>query len=403
MERAVRPTSRPRPGRPTGRLAGASGCLAAALFALTSCGGPQPVSTPTFQATFPQVITSQVPATVVPTATPSPTAGASPTPAPTATATSTPAPVLRRLTTGGCCVQPYWSPDGSQVWYIDRPSAVAPSGIWGVPSTGGEPQFITRRLGIYSPDGSLVAYPEGGQTYVERGDGSQRWTVPSGGRAVSFSPDGQWLAWQVASSSVNFDRRRVDLWVSRVDGQEARLVASLTGGGLSGWFPDSARLLVSGRSAAAAAGTNDNSQILAALTIVDGSTQTIVQAVGLRGGVLSPQGGWLVYTVSFSGDPAADGLWVARTDGSAPLRLSLFGAYRWRSEGALAVIPLEPGAEAQRLVAVDAATGEQHALTDPAVTPLHIAGGDWALNPDGRQVAYVSAEDHNIWVLELNR
>jgi hypothetical protein len=188
-----------------------------------------------------------------------------------------------------------------------------------------------------------------------------------------------------------------------VDGQEARLVASLTGGGLSGWFPDSARLLVSGRVADGAAGVDDNTQYLAALNLADGSTQAIVQAAGLRGGTLSPQGGWLVYTVAFTGDAAADGLWVVRTDGSATRRLSLFGAYRWRSEGELLVIPLEPGTGAQRLVAMDAATGEQRPLTDPTVTPLRIAGGDWALSPGGRQVAYVSAEDHNIWVLELIR
>jgi hypothetical protein len=53
------------------------------------------------------------------------------------------------------------------------------------------------------------------------------------------------------------------------------------------------------------------------------------------------------------------------------------------------------------LLEVDAAAGAARALTDPAVTPLRIAGGDWALSPDGQRLAFVSAEDRNIWILEL--
>jgi hypothetical protein len=32
---------------------------------------------------------------------------------------------------------------------------------------------------------------------------------------------------------------------------------------------------------------------------------------------------------------------------------------------------------------------------------LPIAGGDWALSPDGTRLVFVSALDHNLWVLEL--
>ncbi|MGH2523743.1 MAG: TolB family protein, partial [Anaerolineales bacterium] len=143
---------------------------------------------------------------------------------------------------------------------------------------------------------------------------------------------------------------------------------------------------------------------LAALTLSDGGLTPIAQSKRLRGGSISPGGGWVAYQVTFSGDPAQDGLWVARSDGSASRKLEFFGAYRWRAEGRLLVIPLETtggSAGSRRFVEVEVSAGEMRAITDPALTPIHIAGGDWALSPDGARVAFVSADDHNIWVLEL--
>jgi Tol biopolymer transport system component len=302
--------------------------------------------------------------------------------------------MLRRLTTGGCCVQPGWSPDGSEVWYIDRPSETGPGGLWAVPVGGGEPRFVTAQLGLYSPDRALFAYPEGNVTYIERVTG-ERWIVPSGGRAIQFSPDATRIAWQVASSSVNFDRRLVEVRIANVDGSEARVAATLRGGGLLDWLPDGRHLLVSYRDEA------DRSSTVALLNLADGSLTPLVEAAQLRGAALSPAAGWLAYQVTFSGDPTADGLWLMALGSGAPRRLEVYGAYRWRGEGRLLVIPLEPGEPAQRVVEAEAATGATRSLTDPNVTPLRIAGGDWALSPDGRNLAFVSADDHNLWVLEL--
>jgi Tol biopolymer transport system component len=292
-------------------------------------------------------------------------------------------------------VQPFWSPDGSQVWFIDRPSESSPSGIWGVSASGGEPQFITDRVGVSSPDGSLVAYPKGGQTFVER-IGGERWVIANAaGRAISFSPDSRSILWQAASSSENFDRRSVEVWMANVDGSEARVAARLIGGGVSGWFHDGQRLLVSGRES-----LNDD-PFLAALNLADGSLTIIAHGARLRGGTLSPEGGWVAYQITFSGDPAQDGLWVARTDGDEARRLEVFGAYRWRSEGKLLVIPLDANAASHRLLEIDVASGAVSALTDPALTPFRVAGGDWSPSLDGNQVVFVSADDHNLWVMDL--
>jgi Tol biopolymer transport system component len=181
-----------------------------------------------------------------------------------------------------------------------------------------------------------------------------------------------------------------------VDGSEARRVAAITGGGLGDWLPDNQRVLVSERD------SGDRESFVATLNVDDGTQTTVLAAPNLRGAQVSPQGGYLIYQIAFSGDAAQDGLWVLPLTGGTPVKLPLFGAYRWRSDDRLLVIPLEPDAPAMRVVEVDAATGATRNLTDPAVTPLRIIGGDWALAPDGRRIVYVSADDRNLWLLELN-
>jgi Tol biopolymer transport system component len=261
---------------------------------------------------------------------------------------------------------------------------------------------VTDRLGIYSPDQQLRAFLDGGQTIVERLADGQRWRIPNGGRSVSFSPGSAWLAWTVAPAGVPLDTVRREIWISRPDGSQARQVGAVTGGGFSGWVTDT-RFLVSGRP--------DDAPDLQALWIADlpaeaASGQTanlteLARAARLRSTVVSPGGGWVVYLVTFSDDPAQDGLWLASTSGGQARKLDLFGAYRWRDENRLLVIPLEPGAASNRLVQVDADTGQSSPLTDPARTVFKISGGDWSVSPDGRYIVFLSAQDQNLWLLEL--
>lgn len=360
-------------------------------FLLAACAArptPTPISNSLISPTSPTSTSTPV---IPPSSTPPILPSSTPSPTPT------PFPAARQLTTGGCCVQPQFSPDGAQVWFIDKPAENQPSGWWGVDAfNGGEPFFVTDKLGVYSADRSLVAYPENGQAIIERVATGERWIAPSGGRSLSFSPDALLIAWSQAIGSGAFDQRFTEIWIANVDGSEPRRVARLLGGGFSGWLPDSARLLVSGRDA-----VGDQQWFLAVLTLADGSLTTIVRGPRLRGGNLSPDGTWAAFQLQFSGDATQDGLWVARTDGSEARRLDIFGAYRWRDAGHLLVVPLELNAGGQRFVEVDAATGTERPLTDPALTPIHIANGDWALSPDGARVVFVNAADRNLWVLEL--
>lgn len=316
-----------------------------------------------------------------------------PTLSPTQAPTPTPAPTLRQLTDGGCCVEPFWSGDG-RVLFLDRP-ADGPAGYWAVGLNGGAPELFTDRLGVYSPDMAYLAYPRNGQTIVERASDGATWVIPSGGREVSFSPLGDMLAWTGGQSGPPFDTARREVWVSLVDGSQARALFSVYGGGFAGWFPDG-NLLVSGRLS-----QEDSFSGLWKLSVQDGTAVPIIQAGRLRGLSMSPGGSWLAYQDLFNEDPSEDGLWLVNVTTGERLKLGLFGGYRWRDDQHLLVIPLEPEQTSHQVWQVEAASGEAQPLTDKGVTPFKIANGDWSVSPDGQHIAFVSSADNNIWLLSL--
>lgn len=332
------------------------------------------------------------PIAAAPTSTSTPT----PTPAPTPTQ----APRLLQLTTGGCCLSPFWNSDSTAVLFIDKPSSEAPAGIWAVGMDGGNPALVTERMGIISPDMQILAYPEGDQTYVERLSTGEKWQIPSKGRSISFSPDGAWVAWTGGSSGPPFDTARREVWISRIDGTEARLVREVTGGGFDGWTPDS-RMVITGQ---------ENGTTVVWLTkegngelekLCDGSIFEMVRAERLRGVSLSPGGSWLAYQVTFSSVPEDNGLWVINTSTLERRKLPVFGAFRWRDDDSLLVVPLELGQDWHRLVQVEASTGDAIDLAVPGAANFKIANGEWSVSPDGTKVAFISAFDKNIWVLLL--
>jgi hypothetical protein len=233
----------------------------------------------------------------------------------------------------------------------------------------------------------------------------ERWTVPARGRSVRISPGQKRIAWSEGNDDLPPDRQVTAIWIANLDGSEPRKVVTLRRGGLSGWISDDI-LLVSGRESA-----NAPDQVLWALPL-DGSPQVeLARAERLRGPLLSPSGAWVAYYVTFDADPARNGLWVARTDGSGAKQLppELFGSYQWRGcpgpcepdAETMLVVPLQPAAEYHELWQLEAASGETQRLTDPAVTPFKIANGDWRVSPDGRHIAYLESSDRNIWAIAL--
>ena len=173
-------------------------------------------------ATEPAVVAGNTPVAIATNVSaPQPTlpdkAPAASTPQSTPTASPTPAPKLTQLTTGGCCVSPSWSFDSRQVLFIDRVAPNAESGMYAVDVTAtSKGEQLIGPVGIYSPDGNLVAYPEDTRTIVEKLNTGERWVMPNNGQAVDFAPDDQHLAWENDAISGPYDQRQTEIYVAKI-------------------------------------------------------------------------------------------------------------------------------------------------------------------------------------------
>jgi hypothetical protein len=94
-------------------------------------------------------------------------------------------------------------------------------------------------------------------------------------------------------------------------------------------------------------------------------------------------------------------VWLARTDGSEQRRLDWFGAYAWRDGDHLFYLPFQPGAASEEVWLHSAENGESRRLSDGALPPFRIAQGEFFFTPAGDGMVYVSASDHNLWLLPL--
>jgi hypothetical protein len=259
---------------------------------------------------------------------------------------------------------------------------------------------VSERIVSTTGGGDYYVYPDGDVTIVQEAATGEQYVIANGGRQVSVSPDGQHVMWQVIASRGDFDRRRNQTWVANVDGSAAHVVAEAVGLGESQWI-DERRLLLVGLPL----GDQPYLAAIATLTLDAENGDQLLEIARVarpRGMLLSPQGRWLIYFLTFQTNAADDGLWIVPTDGSWPPRkLHFFGSYRWRDEAHLLYVPMEVGVESHTLWEYDALSGESRPLTNPARTAFKIANNDWAVSPDGRYVVFVSAGDHNLWMIDL--
>jgi Tol biopolymer transport system component len=351
--------------------------------------------TPPAPPTLPPTRTPHLPGTRRPPPSPEVDAipGLPPTPLPEAR--------LRQLTWGGCCSRPVWSPDSQALLFVDRPDPSRPWGWYRVPISGQAPEYFAPVEGVYSPDQSLLAFPARGQTVIERPSDGQMWVVPAGGREVFFSRDSRQVAWnRPAAGSRALNTALWEVWVSQVDGGRPQLAASVYGGGFAGWFPDG-RLLVGGRASAA-----DGQTHYWAVSPEDGQRQLLASGFRLRSGLVSPQGEWLAYQSVFAEDMLENGIWLVHTRTLERRRLEAYGAYRWAGEDRLLLVPagrvgVSQLQTAHRLLEYRPSQGRLVPLTNPETLPFRVANGDWSVSPDGQRIAFISADDDNIWLLEF--
>lgn len=293
-------------------------------------------------------------------------------------------------------MSPFWSPDSRWVAYVDLPASGSLAEVLAVPADGGDPRLAFTHVGVVSADWTLLAYPQAGRTFVEFVASSERWAVPNEGRGVWLSPAGHAVAWEIGSRGITHpDLRERVIWVANADGSGAEEWVRLWGGGFVGWTNGGQDVIVSGRLQA------EGPSGLWRIERDKGRAVLLVEAEQPRDPLLSPSGEWLAFYQAFDSGPGENGLWIVRTDGSQVSRIDLFGAYRWRRDGQLLVIPLDVDGPGAAIWQVDAASGAEARLTNPWQAPLHISGNDWQVSPDGSMVVFLSSVDRSLWVLDL--
>ena len=300
-------------------------------------------------------------------------------------------PVLpgKALLSGGCCPSATWTPDSQALLFLDGPPARASTGVYQVPASGGN---VTRRFSSIfyaSPNLQWAVRPGGLQTVLERLADGRRFTLPTNGADVTWSPSETRLAYTRSVSSGNYDRRESRVYVANVFGTP-RQIATLYGGGVSAWL-DERRVLLSGKTEPEA-----RNRQLWTQDIISGKTVSLGSALSFRGLSASPDGQWVVYYVAFDRQ-AENGLFVQNTVSGARRKLSEFGSYRWRDAGHLLLIPLAAGGtHLLREYDLNAATWRTlGSLGD------QVRQGDWSISPDGEKLSYLSARDGNLRVIAL--
>jgi serine/threonine protein kinase/WD40 repeat protein len=178
------------------------------------------------------------------------------------------------------CRFPFWSPDGTNVYYSFK------GGLWSVPASGGRPELalenVYRKAALH-PDGKAIVFQRDGKLWLgSLAGGSPRefWRPPSGYLPfVKFSPDG--------SKIVAAERREV--WILSYPGGAARKLRKEKNGTIvhgASWLPDSRHIVL------ASGSWRDK------LTVVDsdGSEQVIYPPSQIVLGVsLSPDGKRLAF------------------------------------------------------------------------------------------------------------
>lgn len=292
---------------------------------------------------------------------------------------------------GTCCPGAVWSPDSRSLLFLDGPPARASTGIYGVGAEGGTVSRRFSTVAFFSPRLLWAVRPGTGEsTTLERLADGRKFTLPTAGADVTWNRAETALAYTRSATSGNFDRRVTRVFVADVF-SAPRQVATLYGGGVSGWV-DASTLLLTGKRAA-----GDRDRELFTLNVKTGARRVLGTALSFRGVGLSPDGSRVVYYVAFD-SASRNGLWLQPTAGGAARKLGAFGSYRWRDANRLLLIPLDPNGQPHVLREYDVRANRWRTLGDLGD---QVRQGDWSVSPDGRRVAYLSARDGNVRVVDL--
>ena len=315
-----------------------------------------------------------------------------------------------QLTADGCCVQPSWRPDSKAMIYLDRDPRLNRTGMYVVPIDEMDENIplFSSVIASYSPDYAYRALPTTDAVALDHiswhddfDNGAEptiirRWLLPAGADHVQVSPDETTAVWQQIDPGTAIERWVAQVWAVDLESDTRRYLGSVSRGSVVGWISNES-LLLSTRP-----GLESSDQTLCALSLTTFVCSEIVTAKGLRDPRISSGGEWIAYFTAFNESPQDNGIWIASADGNERRRLPpwMFGAYAWRDNTNLLVIPMRSTSAFQEFWQVN--------VEKRIVTPISgydmafkIANSDWSISPDGRHIAFVESSSRSISVMSL--
>ena len=320
---------------------------------------------------------------------------------------------VARMAKVGSAGSPSFSHDGSRIAFVTNISGVPQ--VWTMPTAGGYPSLVTSfddPVGFvtWSPDGQWLAFnvaPGGGfneQIYIVRPDGTGLRRLTDGGKANNFldgwSPDGRFIAF----SSNRRDASATDSYLCEVATGQSRMVAQNRGiGSIDDVSRDGKYAIVS-----RLVNRGDNNLYLVRLSDSKEMLLTPHDGPGQFGGVSFSPDGQAVYLISNkdrdltalarvrlnqNGEPGPIEVLATRDDGE-------LGSAVMNEQGT-SVALLWNVAGRSELTFYDTGTGK---TTPGPKLPAEIVGG-LDFSDDGRRLAMVvsgASSPADIWVLNLD-
>jgi len=208
------------------------------------------------------------------------------------------------------------------------------------------------------------------------------------------------------------DNGQFQVWAANPDlSHQVQLTPGTSDGWMPGWSPDGSRIVLASHQYDP--DPNDAVEIMDVFTMrPDGSdVRKLTDSVGYSGSASwSPDGRWIVYSADRANYPSAQGIYVIRSDGSAPpRRITTLPAGSWWQElprfspdGSRLVFNEYRGGKVLRNHRDGALVAEQAALftvrTDGTdlrqITPwgIHATDADWS--PDGKRLVFGAQPTH---------
>lgn len=306
---------------------------------------------------------------------------------------------LRQVGVPGCCGRFWWHPTDPEALYVMDGSNGNGTAIqiWdifngvpiGVDSQG--PPLPRSSDGTYE-----IRTNGGGYSIVNLQDNSEHFVQTNGGAVPSISPDNSRLVW--ISRDGQFipggTPPPIVIWTSDFQRSVVEKVMDQRGGGAR-WL-DNRRILVSSE------GEIPQTTTLSVYDTIDKSSFTLGTWEQIRAISVAPGGERIMFYIALATNPNLNGVYVLNVQpGATAQRLPWVGTWQWRDKDSVYYLPFEPDSSRHSLAYYELDTGEHHLLTNPDGLPFTVANGEWDVSADGTRIAFQSADDMTLWLLEL--